>query len=311
MASQTSNWILSASMVALALCCGPPAGAEPKKTSPFQAALESLSVKSEGALVAVAIDYADVLSHEEIFRTSCPDGGACRSDPNGWYLDLAPEIHIAAGDNGAFQSFTGKLAGNFVYFRKENLNDIPGLDLGEPTFGPGAVQHVFPLALGAESTRYFDTTAIVAEAGYVPFDFAGFRFLDNDLKFGINPVFGVFIQGGYKFDTGGGRTKGGSTDQSAEGPNDGILRFKADFHADLRLASYAMAGNEGELRLLPWATGWYDIANDEFYHSVGAILRVTLPDKTSTSIDFKIANGSGAPNFNTGTQIGVGVGFQY
>ena len=126
MASQTSNWILSASMVALALCCGPPAGAEPKKTSPFQAALESLSVKSEGALVAVAIDYADVLSHEEIFRTSCPNGGACRSDPNGWYLDLAPEIHIAAGDNGAFQSFTGKLAGNFVYFRKENLNDIPG-----------------------------------------------------------------------------------------------------------------------------------------------------------------------------------------
>lgn len=289
------------------------ASAQTSAQSPFQAALQSVLEDAEKGALALAVDYFN--NEHEVFLTDCGSTDSsrqrCVETDQGWYLDIAPEVHIDLGEKGLFQALNGKLTGNFVFFDKENLEDAIGVDLGAPTFGPGAVQHVFPVSLGVETTRYFDKTAIVGEVGYVPFDFGGFQFLDNNFKLGINPYIGVFLQGGYKFDTGSSSPTGGAADESSEAADSGILRLKADFNADVLLAKYNFNGNEGSIRLLPWATAWYDVAHNDFYHSVGTIVRMTLPAKESTSIDFKLENGSGEPNFNNGTQVSAGLAFQY
>ena len=49
------------------------------------------------------------------------------------------------------------------------------------------------------------------------------------------------------------------------------------------------------------ATVWYDIANSVFYHRLVATLRLTVIE--NRHFDFTYEKGSGAPNFNEGSQF--------
>jgi hypothetical protein len=79
------------------------------------------------------------------------------------------------------------------------------------------LMHVFPISAGVETTADGDTLNAVAEIGYVPFKFGGVRRLgENDLRLGINPRFGIFLQGGQKIREAARDETGGARDDSAE-----------------------------------------------------------------------------------------------
>ena len=212
---------------------------------------------------------------------------------------FTPLIDIKAGDNGLFQSVVGKFSGEFMFINVKPFdNNYAELDL--------PMLHVFPISIGAETTRQASSYAILGEIGYVPIYPIGNSKTQN-FVLGINPLFGVYFQGGYKFDGNKTTLKGGSRDQSSEPINDEILRIKTNFNFTYELPELPGFDTEFSPKLITWATAWYDIAHKDFYHSVGVKLRFNLPGQKNKHFDFTVEDGSGEPNFNKGTQFGAGL----
>jgi len=288
-----------------------------EKTSKLDITLKNISTSVEKSIVAGAIKLTQ--NPGDIFYTNCAfkltaERDCTRISGNAVLLDLVPEFDIKASENGAFQSFTGKITGNFITFNTRLLGStVPGVD------NPNAIipdmqkpMHVFPVSAGVETTRFFDNVAVLGEVGYVPYVLNSYNFLGAPIQLGINPVIGAFFQAGYKFKNSKESGNSLSIDKSKEQPNSVLARFKADARFEWEVpVSFAIADEEIFMKLLPWATGWYDLHNNEFYHSVGVKLRFNVPQTKDTSIEFVVEDGSGAPNFNPGTQFGIGLTVVY
>ncbi len=268
---------------------------------------EFVADRLEQAFVAAAAKYIDALTFVEGIdyyvksKTEKPD-----SNFVGLYR-YTPSLDLKSGKDGSFQSIVGKFSGETMFsFIKRGLADGT-CEIDLPTL------HVVPFALGFETTRFVEQVAVLGEVGYIPYRVLTPHSCDpvsgrRNLVLGINPRFGAFLQAGYKFNANGQAAIGGSADQSSEPANDYILRMKADFRLVLEdLVSIPIHKATLSADVITWATGWYDIAHSDWYHSVGATLRVNLPGDDTKHLDFTIEDGSGEPNFNKGSQFSAGL----
>lgn len=218
-----------------------------------------------------------------------------------WDRTLSPQIDVEMGENGTFQKIIGKISGRYLF---TNIGDVDA----DGDYQATGIRHSVPFGIGASTTRFGEHYAVLGEVGWVPwYPIKGFVPGGQRLILGYNPYFGLFVQGGYKFDGVAPTTIGGSVDQSSEPVNDYLLRLKADAKFSLNLPLLKITEEMETPQLITWATGWYDVAHDDFYHSVGAKLRFGIPGQDNKHLDFSIENGSGEPNFNQGTQFGAGL----
>jgi len=280
----------------------------------FDAALQALTTEArKEALGFTANLFKD---QREVFIANCGPGeiqsGRCNvGRSTGWLFDLSPDIAINTGTEDAFQSIVGKISGNFMLFSLTSLGDdispVPLPDLSKPL-------HVVPISAGVETTADGDTLNVVGEIGYVPFHFgSSARLGRNDLRLGINPRIGVFLQGGQKLRDDAVFATGGARDQSGEAKGKGIGRVKSAASMQLLFPMQAFGLPTG-LTVQPSATGWYDFVNDKVYYSLELSLGIILlgaGGERSTLWEFTIQDGSGEPNFTEGTQFGTGLKLVY
>jgi hypothetical protein len=154
----------------------------------------------------------------------------------------------------------------------------------------------FPISAGVEANNTFNIINALGEVGWVPYYQPGQVGVIRATKIGI------FLQGGYKFgtDSAGKALVGGQIDQSGEPLNAGLFRAKGS--AAINTNSFINIGGF-DMGLVGTGDLWYDFIHGRFYDRVIGKARLFLtPDKY---FDFVYQHGSGAPNFNTGTQYGV------
>jgi len=173
----------------------------------------------------------------------------------------------------------------------------------------------FPLSLGVETNSKFNIINGIAEAGWVPW-YA--KRSDSNAQNPFRTIkFGLFVQSGYKFRLDSLHSIcpndsldlcNGNRDESSEEANKFLLRAKGSFKMSTN--NLVNLGNTG-LGLSGHADGWYDIANKVWYYRAEASLRFYFSRKGDKYFDLAYQKGSGAPNFNTGDQFGLGltVGF--
>jgi hypothetical protein len=267
----------------------------------LSATIQTILRNSEAAAVGIAMEYLKPLNNTEIYNFTCSKPKLGNLCPSAVSYRFAPTLNLQAGENGSFQAIVAKLSGEFIYGRS-----APKDDNGD-SVSNNRTRHMFPVSLGMSTTRYANNVSLLGEVGYVPYNPNFGQIGDQVLQLGFNPYFGIFFQGGYKFHRANKPLTGGSRDQSSERGNDKLLRLKANFRFALELPKAPILGDRLSSRLITWATGWFDIANNDIYHSVGAILRFNLPGQKKTSFDIKFENGSGEPNFNQGSQFGAGL----
>jgi len=212
-------------------------------------------------------------------------------------FQLTPQFNIKTGSGDAFSSITAKLAGIFMTFRDTTI-------AGQLTPNTARGFQTFPLSAGLETNNKFNTINGIVEVGWVPwYQTAGNNRTPKILK---HTKLGLFMQAGYKFsiDSTGNSAVGGETDQSKEKPDNAILRTKGSLGIDtqtlfeISVVGVGLAGN---------ADGWYDFLNGQIYYSVQGRLRFYLSQNKDKFFDFNYQKGSGAPNFNTGDQFGMGL----
>jgi hypothetical protein len=212
-------------------------------------------------------------------------------------LTFSPEFKIETGNNDAFSSMTGKMAGFIMLFDTVNI-------AGVITPKTGKMFHVFPFSTGFETSNAFQKVNGIVEVGYVPWYQIPIANAPRILSFtNIN----LFLQGGYKFDidnknpiTG----MGGNVDESKEMSDKPIFRAKGHFGIDTKDLLTNTNSTRG-ISLIGNSDVWYDFLNSEIYYSIEGKLRVFLTK--DYFFDFTYEKGSGAPNFNQGEQFGVGL----
>lgn len=220
----------------------------------------------------------------------------------GAFLNLTPSALMKVGGDDTFSSVIGKLSGNFVQFATTE-EAVPGVVMPDLD----RMFHVFPIAVGLETTQNLDALNALVEVGYAPFYLRplGINIGNSRLALGLNPRIGVFLQAGYKFDIDGNENE--DNEEAAEGeedPDDALLRTKASVSMAFELFSFGENENN-DLSVIFDLTGWYDLANAEFYDREDVILRFGLAE--GRFFDLKYQNGSGAPNFNEGDQFSANV----
>lgn len=264
---------------------------------------------SAGARLALAV--GDALS-SGIFLSSKIDEGS-KQDPStlkrGWLLDLEPSIDLETGENDGFNRIIAKLSGNFISFPVDTttIPDVPMVSNKGLTF-------VAPISGGVEADDQFRFATALVEIGFVPWLRTGGTFPPRHGQFelGVNPIIGVFLQGGRKFSIDDTQREGAAADESAEERDDEVLRGKLIVRGKLLILSDSArtgvsvgSGQDERVWFTPEATVWYDFINGEWYHKVSLVAEIKLRDKTTFEIRYD--NGSGAPNFNQGSQFGVGL----
>lgn len=275
-------------------------------------AVDTVITETEKAAVGVLIDLFK--NPKDVFWTNCaPDkiaSGKCNiGREHGWLFDLAPDVKIKTGSNDTFESIVGKITGNFMLFDLDSPADqgLPITSSSTPIPNLSKPVHVFPISLGVETTRYFDTVSGLVEIGYVPFDLnSGIP----NFRLGDNVELGVFLQGGYKFDAVGKTRSGGAKDESSEEPDSALGRIKTEARYEFKELPIPLGAYETKLINTPRATGWYNFIDNEFYYSVGFSSQLLLSKgdgDRKTVWDFTVEHGSGEPNFNTGTQFSTGL----
>jgi hypothetical protein len=296
-----------------------PVGAQDSDLRTFGAyhldtAVQGLITETEQEAVGLVFDLFK--NQEEVFWTNCSPAeihsGRCNiGRSTGWLFDLSPDVRVNTGTEDAFQSIVGKISGNFMVFSLESLgpdvSPVPLPDLSK-------LVHVFPISAGVETTADADTLNVIGEIGYVPFHFGSkARLGGNELRLGINPRWGVFLQGGQKVRQEAEFATGGARDESGEQEGDGIGRLKSLASMQL-LFPMRLLGFSTGLLVEPGATGWYDFVNDEVYYSLELSLGIVLlgqGGERSTLWEFTVQDGSGEPNFTEGTQFGTGLKLVY
>lgn len=205
---------------------------------------------------------------------------------------IAPEITFRTGTEDAFSSVNLKATGLFLKYKTTMYEGYEITDFSK-TF------HAFPIAFGVETNNLFNTMNGIVEAGYVPW-------YQNAAKSTVikRTKVGFFIQAGHKFfiDSSGKSAVGGEVDQSEEEVKRTIFRAKGSFAIDSKTI---LRINNLDVGLVGSADVWYDFINSATYYRIDGRGRFFL-DK-ERYIDIIYQKGSGAPNFNTGDQFGVGL----
>lgn len=266
---------------------------------PLNVSIKTILTDFQNEAIGLAIDYTRSL--DSMFQVQDILMAQDKS-----LFQLTPGINVQTGTEDAFSSIQLKLSGIFMTFKTTYVGNqvTPDLNKGFQTF---------PISLGIETNNRFNTLNTLAEVGWVPW------FKKNPDAKALNPFrtirFGLFIQSGYKFDfvkDGDAVTCpmdtmdvcNGGADESAEEPNSFLLRSKASLKIDTQ--NLVDLGNVG-LGLSGSAHGWYDIKNQAWYYRAEAALRIYFSRKDDKYFDIAYQKGSGAPNFNRGSQFGMGL----
>lgn len=260
--------------------------------APVEISIGTIRTEAEKAAVGVLIKYADKID-EDYFASNAKDvktGGG-----KGWLLDITPEVELQTGEEDSFNGLIAKMTANYISFDTISINGVETPDTSK-------YFSVFPVSVGIESDRNFNNTSLLLEVGYVPFN------LGSKWRLGLDSKIGVFLQAGYKLenDSDPELLEGGAIDESEESADSEIARLKIDSGTDLIRFEYSGGKT---IALVPRARLWYDIANDEVYHKLEAKLEFSLGD--DKSFDFRYEDGSGAPNFNEGSQFSANLTIMY
>lgn len=212
------------------------------------------------------------------------------------FFMVTPELDIQTGTEDAFSSINLKATGLLNFFKTTTVAGLITPDYNK-TF------HSFPISLGVETNNQFNNTNGILEVGWIPYYQSYGR---ASLDWVKKTNFGIFLQGGYKFDKDTIGLIGGEIDESEEQEERGILRVKGSFGVNTDKLVKISGLYFG---LVGTAEGWGDVINSEFYSKLEGRLRVYLSD--NYYFDFLISHGSGAPLFNTATQTGVGLNMKF
>lgn len=210
------------------------------------------------------------------------------------YLIITPDVEFRTGTADAFSSIIAKATGLFAKFRTTTVEGIETPDADKTI-------HVFPVSVGIETSNRFDFLNTLLEVGYQPYYQSE---TSNAPEWTRHTQFGVYLQGGYKFklDSATNKPTGGQVDESLEKADDAILRAKGSLVIDTKAIIKLSGINIG---LVGDGSAWYDFLNGKIYYKAAGVARVYLSPQTY--FDFEYSKGSGAPNFNTGDQWGVGL----
>lgn len=266
--------------------------AQEEEKVPVNLTLGAIRTEAERSAVGFLAEYTKNIG--DIFTT-----GLSKGKKSGSLFDFSPEIRIQTGDEDSFNGIIAKLSGNYILFRTTTVGNVVTPDSSK-------LFHVFPASLGFEADRNFRKVNALVEVGYVPF-----KKLSPTMLLGVNPLFGVFLQGGYTSiqddDEDVQATTGGAEDESQETSSGVLFRAKADLGFDYPIPPKYLQGLD--IRLIGKATGWYDFAHTDTYHQLQGIFRIGL--SKDRFFDLKYENGSGAPNFNKGDQFSSGLTIQF
>jgi hypothetical protein len=270
--------------------------AQANDTSPLKLVIGTLRTEAERSGVRLVASFAKEIS-----------GTDFQGNQKSSFWFFTPDIKIQTGDNDAFNGVIAKATGSLVLSRRihvdENGNESDDTSL--PVALKSDAFHTFPFSAGFETDRAFRSVNGLVEVGYVPW-FQGI--VPSGLK---SLHIGVFAQAGYKaeIDTSGAGADAanvGSTDQSEEGLNEGIVRFKGS----ARWAPNFMGKKDGfRLGARGETSGWYDALNRSWYHRIEATIRIGLAEGKDFELTYE--NGSGAPNFNQGEQFSANLAISF
>ncbi|MEM8497929.1 MAG: hypothetical protein AAF542_07890 [Pseudomonadota bacterium] len=266
--------------------------ASEQESSPVEISIGTIKTEAENAAVGFLVKYIENIN-EDYFISNAKgvktDGG------KGWLLDITPEIELQTGEEDSFNGLVAKMTANYISFDTTLVDDVEVPDTSK-------YFSVFPMSIGLESDRNFGDASLLVEAGYVPFN------LGSKWRLGLDSKIGVFFQAGYKFEIESNAEveEGGATDESEELTDNEIARIKLDAGTDLLRFKYS---GEKSIALVPRARVWYDIVNDEVYHKLEAKLEFSIGK--DRSFDFRYEDGSGAPNFNEGSQFSANLTIMY
>lgn len=290
---------------AIALLLNSPAHSQDDESEAVELSLGTVRTAAEVAAVKFLAEYAEGL--DAIFVTNANEVKISGAD-TGSILDLSPEISIETGDQDSFNGVIAKMTGNYM---RVQLKDIPDPLDSTKTLQVGDLDklvHVWPISFGFEGDRNFDSVSAILETGYIP--------LLIPKGIGFRHKVGIFAQAGYKFDATeeGELETGGAQDQSAEEEDSSILRLKGRAGTQLCVLGegkcwHKISDDNWGVNIILDASGWYDLNNSEVYHSLEAILRLTLFD--GRHFDLKYQDGSGAPNFNEGEEFSANLTVQF
>lgn len=209
---------------------------------------------------------------------------------------ITPELDIQTGTEDAFSSINLKATGLLNFFKTTTVAGLLTPDYNK-TF------HTFPISLGVETNNQFNNTNGILEVGWIPYYQSYGRTSPTWIK---KTNFGIFLQGGYKFDKDTAGLIGGEVDESLEREKRGIFRVKGSFGVNtdrlVKVAGFDMG-------IVATADGWGDIVNSEFYHKLEGRIRIFLG--ANQYLDAVFSSGSGAPLFNEAEQFGVGLTMRF
>jgi len=270
-----------------------------EEDTPLNLSIKTILTDFQNEAISLGIDYARSL--DSLFQIQDILLAQDKS-----LFQLTPGISVQTGTEDAFSSIQLKLSGIFMTFKTTYVGNqiTPDLNKGFQTF---------PISLGIETSNRFNTLNTLAEVGWVPW------FKKKPDGNVLNPFrtirVGLFVQSGYKFDLVKDSLAitcpmdslnrcNGSADESMEAPNSVLLRGKGSLKIDTQ--NLVTIGNIG-LGLSGVAHGWYDIKNNAWYYRAEAALRMYFNRKNDKYFDIAYQKGSGAPNFNSGSQFGMGL----
>lgn len=208
------------------------------------------------------------------------------------YFQIQPQFDIQTGTADAFSSIQAKLTGALLTFKNKEVSGFETADLSRLFW-------LFPISVGAETDNTFRRVNGIFEIGAAPYWHTATSSAPEWLK---QIKLAGFLQAGYKFrrDTLG--DIGGEIDESLENENDFLLRVKAGIEANI-IKPVQISGFR--FGLVGAADVWYDIANGSVYHKINGEGRFFVTGENFMSLFYE--HGSGAPNFNTGSQFGIGL----
>jgi hypothetical protein len=211
---------------------------------------------------------------------------------------ITPDISVQTGNSDAFSSISAKITGLVMLF---DTAHVAGIVTPKTT----NFFNTFPLSAGIETNNRFNIVNGIIEAGWVPWYQVPKVKLPKLLKC---TKFGIFFQSGYKFsiDTTGNSAKGGQVDKSSEQVHSFILRTKGSLGFD---SGSLLKISELSIGVAANADGWYDFRNAKTYYQLNGKIRFYLTPKQDKYFNICWQKGSGAPNFNTGTQYGMSLAF--
>jgi hypothetical protein len=252
-----------------------------------EVSIQALRTDLKAESVSLSFKYIPVLdsvfSSKEIFAASSRA-----------LVQFAPHLDYKAGTQDAFSYGILKLTGFVMFFKQVEIAGIKTPDTSKPF-------SLLPASVGIETNKPLSAINAIAEIGYTRwYQQPGVK-LPAWVK---KTQLGFFLQSGYKFnsDPTASGTQGGSVDESKEKVNSGIVRLKGDVRFDTR---NLMRRKSYGIGFLGDATLWYDMLHDAFYYRLEGKTRVYF--SKNIYCDFTYEKGSGAPNFNQGTQYGVGL----